>query len=213
MKRFNYHLTVFTLLAAIGATAFAAAGFDRLKDHVKIGQGTATDKVIELDIGQGTSNPKITVKNTGEVYYQGTSRSGSVPEGSIGQVVSDDAPNDVTGTCGSFTSVASITLGPGIWSLSGVCVLNSGGSEITRVDAALDTSTPVYATDAPSGRVNTILVPSGDVAGGLLAVQVMPHRTVDRLEGTTTWNLYCRALCTTQGTWDETSNIRAYRIR
>ncbi len=57
MKRLSAAFAV--LLAAVAGVVYAAGGFDRLKDTVKLGQGTASDKVLEFDVG-ASPNPKLT---------------------------------------------------------------------------------------------------------------------------------------------------------
>lgn len=66
VKRFTVGIASLLVMASV---AYAAGGFDRLKDNVKLGQGTATNKNLIFDIGSGSANPVIRSTSGGTLQF------------------------------------------------------------------------------------------------------------------------------------------------
>lgn len=88
LKRIEIYLAAIGISATLGGLAVGAAGFDRLKDYVKLGGGVASTKTLEFDIG-ASPNPAITADSTGLISVTG---GGFVPTGALMPFAGSSAP-------------------------------------------------------------------------------------------------------------------------
>jgi hypothetical protein len=129
-------------LLALIATAAYAAGFDRVRDTLKIGQGGATTKTIEFDNGNTATNAKI------------SSTSGNVVSVSP---LTTNGPVYTSGGNGALNSEATLSpvrggTGQSAWTL-GDFLYGSGTNTVARL-AGNTTTTNKFLTQTGTGAVS-----------------------------------------------------------
>lgn len=69
MRAPKRNTVILATLALMATIAMAAVSYDRLKDTVVVGQGNATTKKIQFDIGNGSANPAIQSTSAGVLQF------------------------------------------------------------------------------------------------------------------------------------------------